>query len=308
MRILVTGASGFIGGNIVATLAANPLFHILASGRTYTTAFQKYTNTEYVQWDLSRETKEMDCDVCIHCAGLADDHSSAQQYTLNNIQATENLLKSIPNCRQFIYISSSSVYNFSDEKPKNEEEAVLSNRLSLYGNSKLQAENVIRLSGIRSIYILRPRAVYGKGDRVLLPRILQLIRNNRLIVPGSLQVYGSLTHILNLCEAVGKAVLQNRPGIHVYNIADKKPYLMKSVFGEIMLNKCGSKRFIHIPIPIVKLLIMINFLFRRKSGLSIQSLKYITQHQVLDITKAEKELGYEAAYEFYTSIHQLDIE
>lgn len=308
MRILVTGASGFIGGNIVETFAANPLLHILATGRTYTTAFQKFRNTEYVQWDLSTETKEMDCDVCIHCAGLADDHSSAQQYFLNNIQATENLLKSIPNCRQFIYISSSSVYDFSDEKPKKEEEAVLSNRLSLYGHSKLQAENIIRLSGIHSVYILRPRAVYGKGDRVLLPRILQLIRDNRLVVPGSLQVYGSLTHILNLCEAVGKAVQQNRPGIHVYNIADKKPYLIKSVFGEIMLKKCGSKRFIHIPIPVVKFLIIINFITKRKSGLSTQSLKYITQQQVLDIKNAESELHYEAAYEFYTSIHQLDIE
>lgn len=307
MKILITGASGFIGGSIVDMLAKNRQQEILATGRSFTNKFNPYSNVFYFQQDLSKKIPEQNCDVCIHCAGLADDTSTEKQLYINNILATENLLKVLTNCKLLIYISSASVYDFSDNCTRTEEDAVTTKSLSLYGKSKLQAEKIIQSCCIESVYILRPRAVYGQGDRVLLPRVLSLIKMNRMIVPRTLSSKTSLTHIQNLCEVVEKTMLQSKLGIHIFNVADKNEYNLEAIFSQILYKKCGSKNFIQLPTSFVKLFILIHSMLHHKKQFSTQSLKYITQNSVLSIKKTEKELNYRGKYNFFDNIEQLDI-
>jgi nucleoside-diphosphate-sugar epimerase len=307
MNIVVTGASGFIGGNIAETLAVNPQHTILATGRSSTKKFINYPNINYFQQDLSQEMATLSCEVCIHCAGLADDTATKEQFEKHNVLATKHLLHALMDCKVFIFISSASVYNFQDGKPKCEEDASLDKTSSLYGRSKLQAEHLVQNSGIPSIYILRPRAVYGTGDRVLLPRILKLIKGSKMIIPSRLGTQSSLTHIQNLCEAITKAIAQSKLGVHVFNIADQKTYNLKSVFGEILAKKVGKKKFILVPICLIQLVIFVNKMLGRKATFSDQSLKYITQNAVIDIRKAEHQFNYSGQYEFYSSIDHLNL-
>jgi nucleoside-diphosphate-sugar epimerase len=307
MKILVTGASGFIGGNLVELLAAGEQNDILATGRSFTNKFDPYPNVTYFQQDLSVAVPDQSCDVCIHCAGLADDRSSIEQFSTHNVKATENLLRAVRYCKVLIFISSASVYDFADGKVKFEEDAHMSDHISLYGRSKLLAEEAIGAFGIRAIYILRPRAVYGRGDRVLLPRILGLIRNQKMILPGKLSSKTSLTHIGNLSEIVMKCLTESSPGIHVFNVADKITYDLKTVFGEILRRKSGTKEFIFIPMPILAFLVNVGSYLGIRGKLSKQALKYITEDSVISVKKAEKLLGYIGQHEFYTSVDQLDI-
>jgi nucleoside-diphosphate-sugar epimerase len=150
MKILVTGASGFIGGNLVELLAADERNDIVATGRSFTNKFDPYPNVAYFQQDLSVAVPDQSCDVCIHCAGLADDRSSIEQFITHNVKATENLLHAVRHCKVMIFISSASVYDFADGKVKFEEDAHMSDQISLYGQSKLLAEEAIGASGIRS--------------------------------------------------------------------------------------------------------------------------------------------------------------
>ncbi len=306
MKVLVTGASGFIGGEVVQCLLAQKNYEIVATGRSDYYHFFREKGVEYLQWEMSSRVNEIWCDVCIHCAGLADDRSTEQELKRNNVDATANLLKSVKGCKQFIFISSASVYNFSDGKIKSEADATLDSKLSLYGLSKLLAESLIKSSGIPSIYIIRPRAVYGNGDRVLMPRIMQMIKGNRMMVPGALHVMGSLTHIENLCEAIDKCMKQCEMGVYTYNIADQSPYMMKSVFTAIVKRKCKTYRIIHIPLIIVKWIIFINDFLGIKSNLSLQSLQYITQNAVLDLQSAQSSLGYIGEREFFDTLPKLN--
>jgi nucleoside-diphosphate-sugar epimerase len=307
MKILVTGASGFIGGNLVELLAADPRNGIVATGRSFTNKFDPYPNVAYFQQDLSVAVPDQSCDVCIHCAGLADDRSSIEQFITHNVKATENLLHAVRHCKVMIFISSASVYDFADGKVKFEEDAHMSDQISLYGQSKLLAEEAIGASGIRSVYILRPRAVYGRGDRVLLPRILGTIRNQKMILPAGLSSKASLTHIGNLGEIVMKCLAESSPGVHVFNIADKVIYDLKTVFGEILRRKSGRKTFIFIPMQIVSFFVNIGSYLGIRGKLSKQALRYIIEDSVISVEKAEKLLGYIGQHEFYTSVDQLDI-
>jgi len=307
MRILVTGASGFIGGRIVEMLAKNQTYQILATGRSPTSKFIPLKNVTYFEQDLNEEIQHLTCEVCIHCAGLADDRSTQKELILNNVLATENLLTAVQHCNLFIYISSSSVYDFSDGKPKCEDDTIDNKCISPYGRSKLEAESIVSNSNIKSIYILRPRAVYGEGDRVLLPRILRLIKWNRMFIPGNLSNRSSLTHIENLCEAVEKSLLLALTGVHIYNIADKVDYNLNVVFREIMIRKSRSAYMIKIPEGLIKFLILTNKALGIKGQISSQSYKYISEPSQLNIDKAVEQLNYRGNRDFFESLDQLNI-
>jgi nucleoside-diphosphate-sugar epimerase len=307
MKILVTGASGFIGSSIVEVLATDGHHEIWATGRSFTNKFDLYPNVTYFQQDLSAGIPDQVCDACVHCAGLADDKSSREQFNTHNVIATENLLHAVRDCKLVIFISSASVYNFADGTVKFEHDVRPDNQISLYGQSKLLAEKAVGASGIKSVYILRPRAVYGRGDRVLLPRILGLIKKNVMILPGKLSSRASMTFIGNLTEIVVKCLAQSAPGLHIFNVADKVTYDLRTVFRQILMRKSGKRTFIVIPMPILAFFVYAVSFLGVKGRLSKQALKYITEDSVISVEKAEKLLGYTGQYEFYTSIAHLDI-
>jgi nucleoside-diphosphate-sugar epimerase len=307
MKILVTGASGFIGSTIVESLAADQTNDVWATGRSFTPKFDHFENVTYFQQDLSEDLPELVFDVCIHSAGLADDKATREQFYKHNVKATENLLRALRGCKTFIFISSASVYDYADGKIKYEEDAHLDNDLSLYGHSKLLAEGLVRASGISSVYILRPRAVYGRGDRVLLPRILGLIRGGTMILPANISGKASMTHVQNLTEVVQKCIRQSAAGIHVFNVADKRVYNLTEIFGAILQRKFGNKRFIYIPGPVVAFFVFLGYYLGGVGRLSKQSLKYITEDSVIGVDKVEELIGYEAQYDFFSSVEELDI-
>ena len=157
MKIGITGASGFIGAAMVYHFSKNRLNKIVAFGRSPCDKFKQLDNVQYVQIDLTEICSDLDIDYCIHCSGLADDRSTAEEYYLNNVYATQLLMKHIPLCKTFIYISSSSVYGFNDSQPKMERDAILHENLSAYGRSNLLAKDAVLNANVASTYILRPR-------------------------------------------------------------------------------------------------------------------------------------------------------
>lgn len=307
IRILVTGASGFIGGNVVKYLASNRSYKVTATGRSATSNFINLGNVTYMQMDLCEKIPPLEYDICIHCAGLADDHSSYKELMKHNCFATTSLIESLNNCRLFIYISSASVYDFSDGLLKTENNTAIENCLSAYGKSKMLAEGIVAKSQIQSVYILRPRAVYGKGDRVLLPRILKLIKGKTMIVPGMLNSICSLTHIENLLEAVVKCTHYQKPGIHIFNIADRDTYNLKEVLGAILLKKTRKINFIYIPLFILKGIVRISALTRLRTTFNKQSLNYLIWDSCISIQKAVTEFDYNGKFSFFESLDQLEI-
>jgi 2-alkyl-3-oxoalkanoate reductase len=306
MTILVTGASGFIGGYVATELSKQAGNTIIATGRSHTKRFDDYLNIDYVQLNLAEKpTRNFSCDVCVHAAGLADDKSSDEQLEINNVLATVNLLYALKTCQCIIYISSASVYDFSDGQPKHETDAQLNTNLSAYGQSKLGGEEVVLASNIPSAYILRPRAVYGPGDRVLMPRILKLITNNRIVVPRKLSSRSSMTHVHNLFEAISVCISVSKKGAYIYNISDTQTYSLKEVFGDIAEMKYGHRNFFQIPMPLITAIILINQVLRIESVLTQQSINYLTQSSILSIERAKKELGYSPVRNFFATKDQL---
>ncbi len=101
-----------------------------------------------------------------------------------------------------------------------ESEAPVRRYLTPYAASKAAAERA--LEGRPGTVVLRPHAVYGPGDRTLLPRVLEAVRGGRLFLPGDGTAPQSLTHIGNLTAAVLRACDPAAPP-GTYNVADAEP-------------------------------------------------------------------------------------
>ena len=185
MKVLVTGAAGFIGSHLVQKL--------LASGRevigvdnfldNYSRRFKDDNlalfaaekNFTFVTGDLLNldlKTLLRDVEVVFHLAGQPGVRSSwgkeFNRYTENNIMATQLLLEAAKEVKpaKFVYASTSSVYGDTDDLPMREEGGT--RPVSPYGATKLAAEHLCHLYckafGVPTV-ALRFFTVYGPRQR-----------------------------------------------------------------------------------------------------------------------------------------------
>ncbi len=187
MKIMVTGAAGFIGSNLVKRLLDgnievigidnlndyyNPKFklgNLKALKQNSNFSFKKIdlTNTDQIE-EIFRNNK---FDKIIHLAALAGVRASIEKpslYINNNINGTYNLLNMsrLYNVDQFIFASSSSVYGLN--KAPFTEDLAINTPLNPYALTKITGENLCftfnKLFGIKTT-ILRFFTVYGPSGR-----------------------------------------------------------------------------------------------------------------------------------------------
>jgi len=308
MKILITGVTGFVGGYLLRLLGERkrdrPSLRIIATAR------RLELESELAQWadvyfpaDLSEGGPPVSASVCIHAAGLADDRSTALDLHRANVVATRNLLDMLENCRLFVYISSASVYGLKDS-PMHESEATAETALSEYGRSKWAAEQAVReicrQRGIAYV-IVRPRAIYGVGDRVLLPRLMRLMRPPLLLIIGKGEAPISLTYIGHLATLVTAVVFnENPPKSDTFNVADGEVYRLRVVLAALYAAIHHTRpRVVCIPVWLVNAYLAINEALGRKGALSRQSLGYLTESCVLDCALARSTLDYAPSTTFF---------
>lgn len=303
MKILVTGATGFVGAAMIRHFAKLPNTEVIALGRQPNPPAELLKYAQYLRADLDATLPKITCDACIHTAAIADDTTSYKALHKTNVLGTQHLANALVGCQTFVHISSSSVYD-TNQHIHDEYEQVIENQLFSYGKSKRQSEQILQTANhIPNIYILRPRAIYGCGDRVLLPRLLQTVRRGRAIVPGNLTAATSLTHILNLTQAAENCIAKHKAGFYIYNIADDKTYIYAKVFSALLSGVFHREiPFLHL--PVAPILAAVGLLERLgiPTKLSTQSINTLTHPNILDITRAKRQLHYRPKFDLYSTL------
>jgi 2-alkyl-3-oxoalkanoate reductase len=303
MRILITGASGFVGGHLARHYSLQG-HQVLATGRSVRPP-DLPTGCRYISADLSHSSlKWPPIDVCIHVAGLASDSASWPALYAANVMGTKRLLASLTDDVKLIFISSSSVY-LPSLKLLNESDIGPVAELSPYGRSKLLAEKEIEQAASRfsSTVILRPRAIYGVGDRVLLPRLLRLAYGKWLIVPGDLRVQLSMTHIDNLRHAVECAMcLTPARTPQTFNIADITPYELREIV-LALVSGVYNRTLRIVEIPVKPLRWIANH--RISQLLTPFALDAMTKHHTLNLDHAKFVLGYQPERAFSEAVPEI---
>jgi nucleoside-diphosphate-sugar epimerase len=219
MLIVVTGATGFIGGRLVRHLSAAG-HAVLAFGRRPDPGFDA-SHVTYRRWDIATGPIDVEdeIDAVVHCAAMVADRGTFEEQYAADVVGTRAVLETFERAPLFIHMSTASVYDPRQPKHHVQEDAPLSSRyLNAYSHTKMLAERAVEESG-RPTTILRPHIVYGPGDPLLLPGLLRARRFGRLWAAGDGTNRVSLTHIENLLHAIDCA-LQQRSAPGIFNIAD----------------------------------------------------------------------------------------
>jgi len=193
MRILVTGATGFIGSFLVDELMASG-HTVYGLARTPMRLRRlKEKGVSVVTADISDEQglsalNGLLFDAVYHCAGLVEDRDLQRLYKAN-VAATDNICAYTLKHRipKLIYVSSVATISGNNLVPLTED--LPYSATNLYGLSKLEAESIVleyRKKGL-GVAILRPAMVYGEGEphafdmimRLLSLRLLPLVDNGR---------------------------------------------------------------------------------------------------------------------------------
>ncbi len=205
-RILITGASGFVGGSFCRRHAGRDDLEIRGLSR------RPCDLPGYFQADLTRPLAiDWTPDIVIHAAARSSPWGTRREFELQNVLATRHVLDfcEAREVQKLVHVSSSSVfYREGDQFDLTEDSPIGPDFINTYAETKAAAEQLVR-GYSRDWCILRPRAVFGAGDTVLFPRILRAARGGRMIRierPGPPAI-GDLIDIDSLSDYLLRAAL-----------------------------------------------------------------------------------------------------
>jgi len=210
LKILVTGASGFVGGAFMRRFAGRGDLELFGVGRRPVDA------PNYAQVDLSKRFNlPLAPDVVLHAAARASPWGTKRDFYEQNVLATRNVVdfctrRGLP---RLLYVSSSSVfYREEHQHGIRESSPIGPSFVNDYAATKFQGEQELQRYRGEKV-ILRPRAVFGPGDTVLFPRILAAARKGALprFVGQREPVVGDLIYIETLCDYLLAAALHPHP-------------------------------------------------------------------------------------------------
>lgn len=218
MRVLLTGASGFIGTHLVSHLKFNDIFVTCLSREILTD--EKKLN-DFIK--LKQSKMKNNYDVLIHLAADLDDVSQKKLFS-SNVVLTKKLLNLCrkTKIKRFIFASSQMVYGKTKYLPIDEEHST--KPLTNYGKSKLMAEklcNETKNDSDVEISILRISSVFGSGqnEKFMLPKMFKDLLSKKLTVHKYYNGFQliDLIHVDDVCNAILKSCKSKKTG--TYNIA-----------------------------------------------------------------------------------------
>ena len=259
MRILLTGSNGFVGKRIAADALARG-WEVVGLGRSPSPAGPV---SAYVRHDLSEPIPPAavpgTVDAVVHCAALASPWAPPSAFVAANVHGTRNVVawanaQARTHGRPHLaYVSSSSVlYRDAHQEGLTEDSPVPPDheQLNAYSRTKRIGERAVEAyEGPWTA--LRPRAIFGPGDTVLLPRILRAAQRGVLPVlepDGAPPIRTDLTYVDTAAHYVLEAVARGARG--TYNVTNAEPVDLYPFLLDLLARLGARPRLRRVPVRV----------------------------------------------------------
>lgn len=179
--VLVTGAAGFIGLNVVKAYVEHGWKVYALVHKNVPDELVNLDNVEIIYGDVADETcfNGLDVDVVAHVAGIASDIGADKMFRKINFEPVKHLSR-LPK-EKLVYVSSSDVYGIKDFINADENTPLVEYPKNPYPKYKILSENWLRENAERYV-IIRPAAVWGEGDKTLEKRVVDFLETSPFIV------------------------------------------------------------------------------------------------------------------------------
>ncbi|MDF2434417.1 MAG: hypothetical protein JWP44_4048 [Mucilaginibacter sp.] len=312
-RVLITGATGFVGYHLIAEALNNNLEVYAAIRKSSQIDHLKELNINYTYPDfgnvmvLKKELDENKYDYIIHAAGVTKARSASEYddinagYTMNLASAAA---ESQNNLKKFVLISSLAAIGPLNSLNGVITEQTTPNPVTAYGKSKLHAEENLKAIKSLNYCILRPTGVYGPRDKDIFIFFRQLVKGIEPYIGREAQKF-SFIYVTDLAKAAIKAL--HTAGQCAYNLSDGAVY-DRYELGNITREVLNIKPYkFHLPVNFVKLIASVSekygSLKNKASTLNVEKLKELMAVSwACDIESAKADLGFYPEYNLRTGV------
>ncbi len=311
MKILVTGATGFIGTAVIQKLLQDNINEIIAAVRKKPTDLEKNANIKYTR--ISNLDTDSDwlqalseVDVVIHAAARVhitrQEENELEAFRKINVDGTLNLAKQAANAgvKRFIFISSIAVNGVTTKNGNKFTADDTPNPSTPYGISKYEAEQGLKEIAAKTnmeLVIIRPPLVYGKNAKGNFNSLLKLVKLGIPLPFGSLNNKRSLVGIDNLVDFIIVCTTHRAARNQIFLVADSENLSTAQLIKEIY--KALGKHNILLPFPEVLLKFMLKLIGKK------ETVERIFGALQIDISKNKQLLGWTAPISIYEGIKRV---
>lgn len=252
MKVLVTGATGFLGKSVVRALAERGHEIVAMARPAATLPKNKSASVHYIRGDLRQRGDWCEAirgvDAVVHAAAAVGGGFSDQ--FAGTVVATENLLDCIDwkSLRRFVLISSFSVYDYANGNRSIDERHAMEpqpDKRDAYTWTKMLQEELASSTCAEHnvpFVSIRPGAIYGPGKDWDAGSALKVGKFDLIFSPlAQLR----LTHVDNCADAIASAVERDVEG--VFNIVDDNPPTHAGYHRICRASGSSARRAIYVP-------------------------------------------------------------
>lgn len=320
-RILITGASGFIGSFIIEEALRQGMETWAAVRSSSSRAYLNDQRINFIELDLSDEQrlteqlKDHQFDYVVHAAGVTK-CINKDDFRRVNTEGTRHLVAALRALRmpieRFVFLSSLSVMGaIREQQPYTEiREDDTPQPNTAYGKSKLEAEEALKARSEEQFpyVILRPTGVYGprEKDYFIMARS---IKGHSDFAVGYKPQDITFVYVQDVVQAVFLALDHGKTG-RAYFLSDGKVY-RSATFSNLIRRELGNPWWIRItaPIWILRIVTAVGDIIGRLSGkaIALNNDKYHILRQRnwrCDIQPAIDELGYKPQYDLERGVRE----
>jgi len=316
-KLLITGATGFIGGFLIKE-ALDRKFNVFAFVRKSSSIKTlESQGVQCIEIDMNnidqqvKYLKEFNFDYIIHNAGITRSANKQDYYDVN-CGYLQNIVTAIEhsqiNIKKFIFMSSLAALGSAENQVKNIlDEDAIPKPLTTYGKSKLAAENFLKTKTNIPFIIFRLTAVFGPNEKDLF-QTFKLSSQGIQLNPSSAHHDLTFIYVKDVCRLVFDAI-NSEHFAKTYNVSDGNVYSNNEFYQFIA--KAFNKKVIslNLPIPIVKIYAILGELIGKITG----KFPLVHQEKVLeleatswacDIAPLKKDFNFKPKYTLETAVHE----
>jgi nucleoside-diphosphate-sugar epimerase len=293
MRILVTGAAGFLGTEIVrmATERGHGIRSLIRSasqrpllqlGITQKPDFEVFISDLGQVEDLSGAVEGIDG--IIHCAAVTSEGTPDEELSRRvNIEGTRHLLEAAQaaGVRRWVQISSMSAHPAST---------------SVYGRTKLGADEVLRdsPSGQPEWVLLRPSLIYGPGGKGLVAKTVGLMKRLPVLpIVGSGREPIRPVYVADVASAALRCLEVEGVGGRTYQIGGADEVTLNDFMARLARSRGLRRPLVHLPIWISLTLAKLLAVCLKTPPLTVDNVLGVRQALRVDISGAQHDWGYD---------------
>jgi len=317
-RALITGATGFIGGQLASRLQQKEGVQVRALVRTPAKGqWLADLGVELVEGDItdaaSVQRAMQGCDLVFHAAAYVGEAGNEQAVWAVNVDGTQHVVDAAvaAGVERFVHLSSCAVYGSLQEMDIDESTPVRKTG-RVYHDSKVAAEEVVfdayRQHALPAV-AARISQVYGPGSPQFTLRVLEAVQDGKVILIDSGKHHFKPIYIDNLIDALVLCAQVDAAVGEAINISDGAPVLWRDFF-EAYGRMAGVDSFPSAPYPAAYAYALFNEfkakLRGRPTSMNREVVKTFHSHNSFSNAKARILLGWEPAVGFEQGMRETE--